>query len=120
MGGRRNLRQRLRSAERERDHAKNKNKSTKNPKGMVREAREIDCNYRDMDSGGIIEEIINMSKDMERYQDKADMYSTAFSSAKAELCRLASAIDGVRRGQRGPRPIGSTSLIEATEGRERD
>ena len=63
---------------------------------MKREAREIECNTRTKYVGGINEDMTNMKKDMERYQDEAVRAGTTFASAKAELCRLSSNIDGAR------------------------
>ena len=44
----------------------------------------------------LIKEITNLGKNIERYQDKAGMDGAAFASAKDELCRIASNLEGVR------------------------
>ena len=58
--------------------------------------RDRECNTRTKDIGGLSEEITDLGKDLGRVLDKAGTAGATFASAKDELCRLTSDIDGVR------------------------
>ena len=70
LGGRRDLRQRRRADERERDDTRYRYKSLLRKIGkserMVREVRDNDCNARSKASKGISKDIVNMWKELER------------------------------------------------------
>ena len=99
-GGRRYIRKRLRADERERDNSREKSKlrliRIDEADGIVREEREREFNDRVKAIGGINEEITNLGKDLERYQEEAETDGAAFASAEAEICRHASDLYEVR------------------------
>ena len=68
---------------------------------MFREARERECNIRENSVGGIIKEITNLGKDLERYQDKVVTYGSTLTYAGDKICRTASDIKGVRDWSKG-------------------
>ena len=100
MGGQRDLRQRLRAAERERDDARDRAKflirKIKESESMVREPRNRECNSRARAVVGISKYITNLWKELERYPDELGRSGAAFASTKADLCSIDSNINGVR------------------------
>ena len=98
--GRRDLRQRLRAAERDREDASDRAESLvrkiDEAKRMVIEAMERERNVRAKAAGGLSEDITDLEKELERNRDEAGTTGSVFASSKANLCRLVSNIDGVR------------------------
>ena len=100
LGGRRDLRQRPRAAERERDNARDRAESMvrkiDEAEGMAIEERDRECYTRAKAVRGFGEGIADLGNDLERDQDEAGTAGVAFTSAKSKVCRLASNLDGVR------------------------
>ena len=69
-----------------------------NSEGMLRELRERKCNDKEKAVGGIIKYISGLGKELERDGYEGDMARAAFAftSAKADKCRLFYEIKGVR------------------------
>ena len=100
MGRLRELRQRLRASEREmyddRDRGKLIVRKIDKGKGMVRYARERGCNARFKAASGIIKEITDLGRELEREEDEAGTVGTAFASDEDKVFSIASKIKGVR------------------------
>ena len=62
----------------------------------MREVREREFNSRAKAIGGLIKDITNLGKEMERDQDEAGIDGDAFASADTEVHRHASDLYGVR------------------------
>ena len=105
MGGRRDIRQRLRASKRERDDVRHRDESLLRKiyeaKRMVREARDSECNTGSKAARGIIRYISNLCKDMERDQEEAWIAGADFASAQADVGRLTSELDGVKKRYEG-------------------
>ena len=108
--------QRLRAADRDRDDARDRDeffiRKIDKTEGVVREVREIERSARTNTSAGIREYITNLGKELKRDQDEAVKDGSAFTSDKAEICRLASDIDGVRERSKETRLITRKPSIE--------
>ena len=90
----------LRSGEQERGITRDRGKylvrKMKKYKGMVREARERECNGSSKDVIWISKKIADLGKNMEREQDEAGMSGSAFVSTEAEICRITSNTERIR------------------------
>ena len=64
--------------------------------GIVREAREREFKDRVKAVRGISEEIKNLGKELERYQEEAETDGDAIASAEDDICRHAPNIYGLR------------------------
>ena len=52
---------------------------------MVRESKDIECNARSKAIRGISEYILDLRKDMERYQDEVGLVGAAFVSTNSKV-----------------------------------
>ena len=77
------FRQRLKAAERERENVRDRYKfiirKIYEAKWMVRKERDRECSARAKDVRGLSEDITNMRKEMESYQDEAGTDGSAFA-----------------------------------------
>ena len=66
------------------------------------------------------EDIFDLEKEIERYQDEAGTDRSDFASAKAKICRIVAGIKGVRERSEGEGKVPIHPSIEAAKGGERD
>ena len=100
LEGQMDIMQRLREDERERDDSRDNNEFIvvyiDETDGIVREARERECNIRAKATGGLSEEITDLGKGLDRDQDESGIDGAAFASAEDKVCRHDSNIYRVR------------------------
>ena len=115
LGGRRDIGQRPRVAERDTDNTRDMSefliRQVDEAKRITREDRDIDINPREKAIGGLNDEMKNMEKYLEKSQDKMSTSGTSLASTEIEAHMLSSEINRVRYGPRGPRTIEGTLSI---------